>query len=331
MKKVILFVLLWIMAGSLSACTPQLSDQQIKEDILNIVEFRSASLISDQTTITKEKDGDLYHVSVSAAIDKSKSTNPCTVMIEVTSTYIKTEGKWTLDDQTYVIDQIIPAQAPKLSNVVGILEDQLRMDPPDFSFFSEYFQDPDNFVLVSSTPGVDPSSIEWVIETVMVDGPYSNSMRFTVDCDFDRDIGWTFAITDWIKHESMDWTGTYDLVFTVDEPGFPSNYLNQFYDVGDEIKGLVIQGSYSITRQKDKTFTETGTVEVSFSFKGVDYHSIPVFSGVPNQLWIMLVPHNYNYEDSDLVLYYIYNGSGSDQRTYILEALCMRGTITKLP
>lgn len=331
MKKVILLGLLLILVGALSACTPQLSDQQIKEDILNIVEFRSASLISDQTTISKEKDGDLYHVSVSAAIDKSKSTYPCTVKIEVTSTYIKTEGKWKLDDQTYVIDQIVPAQAPKLSDVVGILEDQLRMDPPDFSFFSEYFQDPNNFVLVSTTPGTDPSSIEWVIETVMVDGPYSNSMRFTVDCDFDRDIGWTFAITDWIKHESMDWTGTYDLVFTVDEPGFPSNYLNQFYDVGDEIKGLVIQGSYSITRQKGKTPTETGTIEASFSFKGIDYHLTPVIDGGPNRLWIKLGPFNYNYEDSDLILSYTYDGLGSDHRTYILEALCMRGEVTKLP
>lgn len=331
MKKVVLFSLLMIIVGSLSACTTQLSDQQIKEDILNIVEFRSASLITDQTTITKVKEGDVYHVSVSAAIDKSKSTYPCTVKIEVTSTYIKTEGKWTLDDQTYVIDQVIPVQDPKLSDVVGALEDLLRLDPPDFSFFAEYFQDPDNFVFVSSTPGSDPSSTQLVIETVMVEGPYSNSMRFTVDCVFDRDKGWTFAITDWIKHESMDWTGTYDLVFTVDEPGFPSNYLNQFYDVGDEIKGLVIQGSYSITRQKGKTFIETGTLEASFSFKGIDYHVIPVIDGVPSRLWIKLSPHTDYYEDSDLILNYTYDGFGSDHRTYILEALCMWGTITKLP
>jgi len=334
-RLIIITGILMMILGSVSGCTPQLSDQQIKADILNIIEFRSATLISDQTTITKEKDDDVYHVFVSAAIDKSKDTHPCTIMIDVTSTYIKTEGKWTLDEQTYVIDQVIPAKAPSMRDVVDDLERQLRLDPPDFSFFSEYFQDPDNFVLVSSTPGSNPSKLVLVIETVMGDGSYSNSMRFTVDCVFARETGWAYSLADWIKHESMNWTGTYDLVFTIDEPGFPSNYLNQFYDVGDEIKGMIIQGTSSLLKKMSEPRIVNSDIKVSFSFKGENYLVDAVNDGSPNRLWIKIIgdPDRTHYEDSDIILYYImkdHSGQGNDGK-YHLEALCMYGEITKQP
>lgn len=334
-RLIIITGILMMILGSVSGCTPQLSDQQIKEDIIAISEFNVAKIVEDQTTLSKKKDENNYHVDVSATLEYSKNSNPYSILVALSMDYSLENNKWNLTKHSSIIKKITPNNLPKLESVVQSIEDTLKTVPGDFSTFSVFFVPRNAFEIISTTPQSDPTKVEMIIEAVLEDGTYSESAQFTLDCQFDRFLGWSYSIKDWEYRESMNWAGTYDLVFTVDEPGFPSNYLNQFYDVGDEIKGMIIQGTSSLFKKMNEPRIVNSDIKVSFSFKGENYLVDAVNDGSPHRLWIKIIgdPDRTHYEDSDIILYYImkdYSGQGNDGK-YHLEALCMYGEITKRP
>jgi len=334
-KSIIIMGILLMILMSFSACAPKLGDQQIKDDILSIDEFKSATIVDNQTTISKEKDGNNYQVDVTATLEYSKNSNPYTILVELSMDYSLENSKWKLTEHSSIIKKVTPNDLPKIDSLVSSIKDTLETDPGDFSTFSVFFIPRNAFKILSTTPQSDPAKVEMIIEAVLEDGTYSQSAQFTLDCQFDRFLGWSYSIKDWEYRESMNWAGTFDLVFTIDDPGFPSGYLNSFYDVGDEIKGMIIQGTSSLLKKMDEPRVVNSDIKVSFSFKGENYIVDAVNDGGPHRLWIKIIgdPDRTHYEDSDIILYYImkdYSGQGNDGK-YSLEALCMYGEIAKRP
>jgi hypothetical protein len=277
----------------------------------------------------KEKDGDTYQVSVNASLAFTNYT----IQTEIWLDYAKTNGKWVVGKTTYDVMTVTPKSDPVLNDAMNTVVNKIKEDGA-MTWFNDLFHDTGIFEVESTIRDSDPSKVVLILKAILNDGPRNQSAQITVECQFNRFVGWVYTMKDWTNTETMNWTGTYDLVFTVDEPGYPSNYLNQFFDVGDEIKGMTIQGSVTLVRKMDGTRVETNETEVNFTFKGIDYKLAPKTFGQPERLWIKLDknPDYTSHNDMEITLsYFEVPLAQPGDNKYHLESFCMIGEVIKRP
>jgi len=255
---------------TLGGCSSSvISNQRLKQDILDIKDLALISSIKEMSIITKTESDTSLEYKLSTTLESYNFS----ATADITLYYLKNAGAWNLSDHQVDIVSISakndPSVAVAVTEVIGKVSDGLLNHPSLLGVNQTY-------TLLSSTGSKESGLMSLVIEEDFEDDYMTIDVKYMVDAVYDFQTGWNFTLTDWVYTENMRWFGTYDLTWTRFEPQFPGLSTNLYFAVGDQIQDIYITGELLRVMRMDKTEIYSNTLRVQYNFKGKDYDLIPI-------------------------------------------------------
>lgn len=324
MKKSLMMLVLLVFGLLLVSCSNgNVSNQQLKEDILRLEEIKDqAAKLNSMTIIERSGDTPDQEIKVSATVDYYDYE----MMVDVLMSYEKNEGTWSLADHTVTIIKVIPKNEPKVTTGLK----NTLMPVSNLLIQHDAFSDKDPIYTISSIESdLEQGTSEFLVEETYTVLNYTIQASYSIQANYDRNEGWKFEIADWVLLETIDWNGVYDLEWSEEIPGWPSGTLSSIYHLGDRIEGIEITGtaSKSKTMKDPEHSTFQSSIHVHYAFDGqvIDVDPVNDINDFP-QFTIEPLPN----EDSSMIFVVGYNLGGSNARLFV-DAPYMRGELTKRP
>lgn len=280
----------------LGGCSVNISNEQLEKDILSLASLDQISKVSNITIIDKTSDNDSLTYTLSTSLESINFTATANIKL----VYVKTKGKWGV--LNYNVDFINVSPKAKF-NLDSKMEKAIHNVSTGFFEYVEG-KSKSSLSLVSTTLS---SSALFGTGTVVIEENYEDEFltmdaQYTLKATYMTASGWTYELVDWIYHDSMKWTGTYDIHWTKEVPGFPEEGLNTFYKLGTDLISLQLSGECRITRQMGQSDNDIqeNTLQISFAYEGIHLSGQPTFARMTNRLFFQ-DPIN---QDTLLVLVY---------------------------
>jgi hypothetical protein len=255
---------------TLGGCSSSnITNQRLKQDILDIKELALISSVKEMNIITKTESDTSLEYKLSTTLESYNYS----ATADITLHYLKNAGAWNLSDYQVDIVSISAKNDPSINvavtKVIANVSNELLNHPNLLGVNQTY-------TLLSSTGSKESGLMSLVIGEVFEDDYMTIDVKYMVDAMYDFQTGWNFTLTDWVYTENMRWFGTYNLTWTRFEPQFPGLSTNLYFAVGDQIQDISISGELLRIIRMDKTEIYSNTLRVQYHFKGKDYDLIPI-------------------------------------------------------
>ena len=275
MKRILASLcILLVVLSSLSACnSTAITNKRLETDILSLDELSLVTRVEDLSIIEKTQNTSKTSFKISASLNAANFTATADITLE----YAKTNDQWVLSSNSVEFIRVVPKNDPTMiaavSQVVMAISNKI-LDPTFIGATSQRFK------LDSMNSDKENGIATMVISENFDDGIFSMDAKYTVSAKYDRSLGWTYSIQDWISHEKTKWAGTYDIHWTQNDPGYPGGGLNNFYILGIDVNDITISGDATITKQMNKNELFNSSVNVSFTYEGIQLSAPGEFDSV---------------------------------------------------
>lgn len=331
MKKNIHSLLILILGITLlSGCSTGISNEQLKRDIKALPSLAGIVQVNEISILEKkETQGQLdYKLSVLL------SSYELTTTADITLTYTKTDGKYTLSHNTVDIVKATPNHSAQVNPyyyeaIRAISEHLFYKDNQSGNQNSSK----STLSLVSAhlTSDTLSGSGTVVIGESYSDDVFTANALYTIQATYNIVYGWTYELKDWEYHDTTKWSGVYDIHWTKEVPGYPANGLNSFYKLGQDLTGIQITGECSVTRrmsQPDNDLVEN-TITISFDYAGVHLENQPEIAGFTNELIFRMAINPDMLMIFQYAPYYNVNDLNEPGNKFYVGVPCLEGVITK--
>lgn len=324
MKKSVMMLVLLMFGLLLVACSDgNVSNQQLKTDILNLEEIKDQSAkLNSLTIIERSGNTPIQEIKVSASVDYYDYE----MTVDVWMSYEKKEAIWSLTGHTVTIIKVVPKSEPILStglkNVIALTSESI------IDHFTLTDQDP-VYTIASIDKDLEHGKASLIVEETYTVLTYTVQAHYMIDATYIRNSGWNYTMTDWELTENLDWNGIYDLELTDDNAQYPGLDPNLIYHLGERIEGIEITGTLSRTRtmaDPEHGVTQS-SVRVRFDYDGQQYDLTP--SENDYVYGFLIQPSDDPY--MDLYFYISYNETAKITPKYRVDAGEFFGNLVKRP
>lgn len=267
----------------------QVSDKQLKEDILSLQEVvGNGAQVETLTIIEKTVESDTEVLKVNVIIDY----HDYVMTLDLQMKYEKTGNKWLLKDHEVTILKVVPKTEPTMTEDLkgAIMPTSYDLVP------HEWISEAPVYTIISKETDLEHATSTIIIEENVTVQTYSVRVTYTVLGTYDRHNGWQYELIDWQYLDTMDWNGIYDLEVTVETSQYPGPHSYSVYKTGDRIEGIEITGTKSSRKSMEDPNVRTfeSTVRIRYTFDGQAYDVTPSDFGLPTYFIIKPTTNPYS-------------------------------------